>query len=415
MLINWYTWLLIAAILITVVITRIFHSARDSLFVSKFLSVAAKMTLAILLIALVTLEFSNLFVSKNNDLIIDDPQLGTAVYLLPKHKLPANAAAKAAASIAAGSIAAVLSNPSSVVELISQAIDYLQKAQVFYNIPNEMKVGMKEVIQVSIAKEFTEALSQEFQQTSHGITGKKEIQYDPRSIIISLVADPDSFKIYPVEGVKQFIAPGQPATWRWEVKPLKQGSHLLELRAFAEFYIPELGENPYPLPINIFSNQILVKSNLYSLLWSTFHNFWKDFLAVSSVLWVALYFIKEQNNMPENSKYDMRGSTFGNFVDTAQDGSRQQVVQSISISQQQQTLAEAAKSVQELLDYLSKTYSSVEVPAKAEEIIKNDPKLRGRVVGAIKESGKKALEELVKHPSVSILLAAVEGWEKGTQ
>ena len=146
MLINWYTWLLIAAILITVVITRIFHSARDSLFVSKFLSVAAKMTLAILLIALVTLEFSNLFVSKNNDLIIDDPQLGTAVYLLPKHKLPANAAASiaagsiAAASIAAGSIAAVLSNPSSVVELISQAIDYLQKAQVFYNnTPDRIK------------------------------------------------------------------------------------------------------------------------------------------------------------------------------------------------------------------------------------------------------------------------------------
>jgi hypothetical protein len=119
-----------------VVITRIFHSARDALFVSKFLSVAAKMTLAILLIALVTLEFSNLFVSKNNNLIIDDPQLGTAVYLLPKHKL----SAKAAASVAVGSIAAVLSNPSSVVELISQAIDYLQKAQVFYNnTPDRIK------------------------------------------------------------------------------------------------------------------------------------------------------------------------------------------------------------------------------------------------------------------------------------
>jgi uncharacterized protein YjbI with pentapeptide repeats/tetratricopeptide (TPR) repeat protein len=114
----------------------------------------------------------------------------------------------------------------------------------------------------------------------------------------------------------------------------------------------------------------------------------------------------------QGSKYDMRNSTFGNFVDTAQTGSRQQVVQHIYSSGHHQSLAESAREIQELLDQLSRTYPPTEVPAKAEEAIKNNPQLKGRVVGAIKQGGKKALEELIKHPAVAILLAAIEGWEK---
>ncbi|MEO0987060.1 MAG: hypothetical protein AAFY20_16130 [Cyanobacteria bacterium J06639_14] len=61
----------------------------------------------------------------------------------------------------------------------------------------------------------------------------------------------------------------------------------------------------------------------------------------------------------------------------------------------------------------SETYSIVEVPAKAEAAIQGNPQLKGKVVGALKGGGKKALQELVKHPAIAILIAAIEGWEKG--
>ncbi|MEO0535902.1 MAG: pentapeptide repeat-containing protein [Cyanobacteria bacterium P01_A01_bin.123] len=81
--------------------------------------------------------------------------------------------------------------------------------------------------------------------------------------------------------------------------------------------------------------------------------------------------------------------------------------------EQQKTLAEAAQEIQALLEQLSETYPLTEVPAKAEAQIKSNPQLRGRIVGAIKSAGKKAVEKLVEHPAGAIVVAAVDGWEKG--
>ncbi len=81
--------------------------------------------------------------------------------------------------------------------------------------------------------------------------------------------------------------------------------------------------------------------------------------------------------------------------------------------EQRQSLADAAKEIQELLSQLSESYSVVEVPAKAVEKLDENPKLKDRVVGALKAGSKKALEELVKHPAAAIVLAAIEGAEQG--
>ena len=49
---------------------------------------------------------------------------------------------------------------------------------------------------------------------------------------------------------------------------------------------------------------------------------------------------------------------------------------------------------------------------KVAEAIEQDPALRSRVIGALKAGGVEALKELVDHPLVTILLAALEGWQK---
>ena len=49
---------------------------------------------------------------------------------------------------------------------------------------------------------------------------------------------------------------------------------------------------------------------------------------------------------------------------------------------------------------------------KVAEAIEQDPALRSRVIGVLEAGGVEALKELVDHPLVTILLAALEGWKQ---
>lgn len=78
-------------------------------------------------------------------------------------------------------------------------------------------------------------------------------------------------------------------------------------------------------------------------------------------------------------------------------------------SGQNQTLAEAAAEIQMLLEQLSKSYKITEVPEQAVKQIEQNPQMKDRMMGALKNGGKTALEKLVKHPAISIVLAAIDG------
>lgn len=77
--------------------------------------------------------------------------------------------------------------------------------------------------------------------------------------------------------------------------------------------------------------------------------------------------------------------------------------------EQKQTLAEAAKEIEELLDQLSETYptkTDVEKSAfatKAMEEIEKKPDVKGKVLKALKAGGVAALMELTNNPVVNIL------------
>jgi internalin A len=79
-----------------------------------------------------------------------------------------------------------------------------------------------------------------------------------------------------------------------------------------------------------------------------------------------------------------------------------------------QDLAKAAKDIKALLDQLSQEYSSTAmVGAKAIEEVERNPTLKTRIINALKEGGTTALEKLVDHPAVSIIVAAVKGGMQG--
>jgi hypothetical protein len=87
-------------------------------------------------------------------------------------------------------------------------------------------------------------------------------------------------------------------------------------------------------------------------------------------------------------------------------------------SQQRQNLAEAAAEIQQLLEQLSQTYPTITtaekiaVVAEATDQIERNPKLKERVINALKAGGTEAFKEAINHPLVNILIAAIEGWKE---
>ncbi len=85
---------------------------------------------------------------------------------------------------------------------------------------------------------------------------------------------------------------------------------------------------------------------------------------------------------------------------------------------QQQTLAEAAAEIQELLEQLGKTYG-IDTPegktaatTAALEKIKGDGKLKDRLFSAGQAAAIKAIEKGVDHPLVAPLVEAYKDWQK---
>ncbi|QSJ19058.1 hypothetical protein JYQ62_10140 [Nostoc sp. UHCC 0702] len=84
---------------------------------------------------------------------------------------------------------------------------------------------------------------------------------------------------------------------------------------------------------------------------------------------------------------------------------------------ERQNLTQVAAEIQQLLNQLGQTYpintpleKQIVVTEALKEIERN-PTLKARVIGALKAGGTEAFKELVDHPVVNVLLAALEGWQ----
>ena len=113
-------------------------------------------------------------------------------------------------------------------------------------------------------------------------------------------------------------------------------------------------------------------------------------------------------NEQQAPKYDMRGSNFGSFVETAQSGSRVQSVQHI-YAPEQKDLSEAAKEIQALLETLAKTYNTTSDTGKEKLMqelsaeVEKHPKWRR----ALKEGGIELAKVLFPPIGVPLEMARV--------
>ena len=119
----------------------------------------------------------------------------------------------------------------------------------------------------------------------------------------------------------------------------------------------------------------------------------------------------ENKSMSDTFNNDLQGANIANFANQVKDNARQQANQYNYTSEQKQTLAEAAKEIQNLLKQLEQTNPNA---TEAEKIAyvndETTPSFKRRVAGALKAAGEAAIDEFLDNPYVKVGKAAIMGW-----
>lgn len=124
--------------------------------------------------------------------------------------------------------------------------------------------------------------------------------------------------------------------------------------------------------------------------------------------------------LKKESNFDLKDSQIAGGVVNADNVKAKHIGGNINnyTPQQKQTLADAAKEIQALLEQLGKTYSTdsttdkMIVAAEAIKQIESNPTLQARILSALKVGSVKAFEQFLGHPAASFIIAALEDWQK---
>src|SRR5919199_744772 len=128
--------------------------------------------------------------------------------------------------------------------------------------------------------------------------------------------------------------------------------------------------------------------------------------------------IIEPKSLSEVSNDDQPNIQNGSPNKTEGGDSRQQSFQNNYAPELKQSLTYTAAKIQKLLQQLDQTYpinTPLEKQMVVTEVLKrieSNPTLKERVVGALKGVSTEALKDLIDHPLVNLLLAALEGYQE---
>lgn len=111
----------------------------------------------------------------------------------------------------------------------------------------------------------------------------------------------------------------------------------------------------------------------------------------------------------------LQDTTIANLVNEVKGNAHQQTKQHIHQASSQ-SLAEAAKEIQALLEQLDHTYdhtspiSRMEMVVEVMKSVDKNPSLKACVLNALRAGGTTALEEVISHPAVQPVVAALKGF-----
>jgi phosphoenolpyruvate-protein kinase (PTS system EI component) len=94
------------------------------------------------------------------------------------------------------------------------------------------------------------------------------------------------------------------------------------------------------------------------------------------------------------------------------------VENSLNTQTENRSLAEAAAEIQQLLEQLSKTYSTdttsgkMAIATEAIKHIESNRTLRQKIVSALKAGSVEALGQALNHPAASFVIGAFDDWQQ---
>jgi hypothetical protein len=157
-------------------------------------------------------------------------------------------------------------------KIIQDVLDQLSVGKILFNVPEEMKVGETERIEVRIAKIATKDFDS-------NLTGRGKPQVEPTKFgaetKVELVGN--SFDIKGISTGWQVVGGKEPTEWSWDVTPNESGEQTLSIIVTVRVKIPDQGIDSvknYPVEIKkikvkinpIKSGVNFVKNNVVNLL-----------------------------------------------------------------------------------------------------------------------------------------------------
>lgn len=161
-------------------------------------------------------------------------------------------------------------DPSTVLEA---EMKKLVPGQVLFNAPEEMKVGVKERIEVRIAKNFPGDLTKGLK--GRGIPVFEEIRVNT---LMKVRLRGENFHIEILSHEEQLVADAEFTQWDYDVTPLKSGTQELLLTVTVRIKVPDYGEEKRDYPV--YDKQIKVEANRLFSLVNFIKNNWKWLVGV---------------------------------------------------------------------------------------------------------------------------------------
>lgn len=165
---------------------------------------------------------------------------------------------------------------------LQKEIDQLKIGKIIFNPPNNMKVGVKERIEVRVTQDIEVELNKALR--GRGIPQIEKIRvYE----VMKLKLSGGDFNIVSLSEEEQIVSKKGKTEWVWDVKPEKKGKQVLQLIATLQIKI-ESSQNHISHPV--FEREIIVEVNpIYSTKLFLVEN-WK-WVVTALVLPTLLFFV----------------------------------------------------------------------------------------------------------------------------
>ncbi len=154
-----------------------------------------------------------------------------------------------------------------LTQIVEDELNTLAKGQILFNPPQKMKVGIKERVEVRIAKTITEDLNAGLK--GHGVPIIEEIRV---GTFMRARLKGDNFNIEALSEKDQLVAGEGFTQWNYNVTPLKSGIQSLSLTVTVRIKLP--GNVEETKEIEVFDREISIHVNISYTLKKFIKNYW---------------------------------------------------------------------------------------------------------------------------------------------